>query len=132
MCPRHYGICTSQEYVDWRDGNIETARDGFDGRRMVPDQFIWLVKKGDIIIPGKSIASTYDIQCKFARRHRESGEEVQMIVAATALEKPPSNLSNLPRSTEYLSVLTFHPPAISILERHCSPCGLRVADPTFL
>jgi len=94
-CPRHYGICTSQEYANWRDGNMRTIADGFDGRRMVPEQLIWLIHKGDIIIPGKLIDSTFDIQCKFTRRHRELGEIVQMIVAATAMERAPSNLSRL-------------------------------------
>ncbi|KAI9868848.1 MAG: hypothetical protein M1813_004699 [Trichoglossum hirsutum] len=98
-CPRHYGICTSQVYAGWRDCNARTFRDGFDGRQMVPEQLIWLVQRRNIILPNKPIESTFDIQCKFARLG--SGESVQMIVAATAMEKPPSNLSDLPRGPEY-------------------------------
>ncbi|KAI9769806.1 MAG: hypothetical protein M1840_003800 [Geoglossum simile] len=109
-CPRHYGICTSQEYAGWRDGNMRTITDGFDGRRMVPEQFIWLVQKGDIIIPNKPIETTFDIQCKFTNRHRELGESVQMGIAATALEKPPLNLSSLRTGTEIPSTLSAYIP----------------------
>ncbi|KAH0537284.1 hypothetical protein FGG08_005909 [Glutinoglossum americanum] len=96
-CPRHYGICISQVYADWMHNGETTVIDSFNRRQVVPKQLIWLVRRGDVILPGRPIVSTFSTDCKFTRRHLELGESVRMTVVATAIENPPSNLSDLPR-----------------------------------
>ncbi|KAI9777865.1 MAG: hypothetical protein M1839_008542 [Geoglossum umbratile] len=102
-CPRHYGVCVSQIYADWAHDSARVVIDEFHGRQVVRDQLIWLVQRGDVILPDKPVVSTFSIGYRFTPRHLELGESVRMVIVATALERPPSNLSDLPRGKEYLT-----------------------------
>jgi hypothetical protein len=101
-CPRHYGICASQMYADWRHSREEAVKDRFHGRQVVPDQLIWIIRKGDVILPGEPIASTISVECRFTSRHLDSGENMRVTFVTSTSENPPSNMSSLPRGTAYL------------------------------
>ncbi|KAI9786203.1 MAG: hypothetical protein M1839_007613 [Geoglossum umbratile] len=124
-CPRHYGICLSQIYADWRHDGAEAVADWFHGRQVVPRQLIWLVQRGDVILPDGPIVSTYSIDWKFTPKHLESGQSVQMTVAATALEIAPTNMSSLPRDQNEVVHLDIRLDTIprSAIQRQNSPRG---------
>ena len=106
-CPRHYGICVSQIYTAWGHNSGQVVTDRFHGRQVVPDQLIWLVRKGDVILPDEPIVSTIDVGCRFASRHLDSSVTKRITFVASRIENPPSTLSNLPRGTAYLPYFTL-------------------------
>ena len=101
-CPRHYGLCVSQKHADWKHDSDNTVTDKYHGRQIIPDQLVWLIRKGDVILPDKPIVSTFVITCKFTKEALKTGGTVRITFVATDEEPPPSNLSKLPRGTVYL------------------------------
>lgn len=130
-CPRHYGMCVSEAYADWRHDSDRTVTDRFLGRQVVPDQLIWLIRKGDVILPDEPIVSTFAITYIFTRRALEAGDSVRTIFVATDMVTPPSSLSELPRGTAYLF---FQPPQPihGLLCASCSSMVIFRASPWFL
>lgn len=102
-CPRHYGICASQIYADWKHDSRHAVEDRFHGRQVVPEQLIWLVRQGDVILPDEPIVSIFDVECRFASLE----QSIRIIFVASAIEDPPSDLGNLPRGTAYLPYFTL-------------------------
>jgi hypothetical protein len=96
-CPRHYGICVSHRYEEWRHDSEEAIMDDFHGGRTVRDQLFWPVKQGDLILPNKPIVATMGVLCKFTQRQVTHGSSIRVIFAATDILNAPSNLANLPR-----------------------------------
>ena len=106
-CPRHYGICVSQMYAGWKHNSEKAVADRFHGRQVVPEQLMWLVRKGDVILSDEPIVSTLIVDCRFTSKHLESKGSMGIIFVTSTNENPPSDLSNLPRGTVYLPYFTL-------------------------
>jgi hypothetical protein len=106
-CPRHYGISVSQIYADWRHNSERTVTDRFHGKQVAPEQLVWLVRKGDVILPDRPILSTFSVECRFTSKQRESGQNLRITFAASAIDNPPPSLFDLPRGTAYLPCFTL-------------------------
>jgi hypothetical protein len=106
-CPRHYGICVSQIYADWSHSSEHTVTDHFHGRQVVPNQLAWLIRKGDVILPGGPIVSTFGVECRFTSSQLDLGEDMRIIFVASAADNPPSSLSTLQRGKAYLPYFTL-------------------------
>jgi hypothetical protein len=103
-CPRHYGISVAQEYKNWQHGDQELVQDAFHGRHMAKDPLIWMVRKGDLILPDAPIVNRFTINCKFtAAAHALANKTVDIRFVASALDDLPSRLSQLSRGTEMSS-----------------------------
>lgn len=99
-CPRHYGICVAQEYKDWQHQEQEEISDLFHGRRMARDPLIWMVGKGDLILPDEPIVNQFTINCKFtASAHRAPDKTVGIKFVASNQDDLPSRLSQLRRDS---------------------------------
>lgn len=96
LCPRHYGICVSQIYADWMHNNGQAVIDRFQ-RHVVPQQLIWLIRKGDVILPDEPIVSTLSAECRFTSRDIDSGQSMRIAFVTSTAHNPPSNMSNLSR-----------------------------------
>ena len=100
QCPRHYGISVAEHYSE------QTVRDRFDGNQMVPLQLIWLVRKGDVILPSSPIESKFGIKCRFTAKLLDKKGVIRVSFVATVMDNPPSTLSDLPRGMAHL--LSFY------------------------
>lgn len=114
LCPRHYGVCVSQIYADWVHNNEQAVTDKFR-RQIVPQQLIWLIRKGDVILPDEPLVSTLSVECRFTSRDIDSNGDMRIIFVSSTANNPPSDISNLPRgmvfllySTPYSQFLGFY------------------------
>lgn len=92
-CPRHYGICVSQIYAELTDVDRSSRR------QVVTKQLVWLVRRGDVILPGEPIKSKFDLECRFTSKHLKLGKSMRITFVASGIDNPPSSLAELPRST---------------------------------
>lgn len=90
-CPRHYGICVSQIYAELTD--VER----FSRRQIVTEQLVWLVRRGDLILPDECVLSRFDLECRFTSKHLNLGKSMRIIFVASTIDNPPSRLAKLPR-----------------------------------
>lgn len=88
-CPRHYGICVSQIYAELTDVDRPSRRP------VVTEQLVWLVRRGDLILPDEPIVSRLDLECRFTSKHLNLGESMRIIFVASAIDNPPSTLAEL-------------------------------------
>lgn len=106
-CPRHYGISLSSTYEEWQHLGEQVVKDTFDGRVKVKDRMVWLVKKGDAILPPpyEPITQSYAIRWYFTQADYEAGKKVRVTFAATTYDDPPSSMAGLPRGMLPISSL---------------------------
>jgi hypothetical protein len=97
----------SQIYADWRHTGETTVRDKFHGRAVVPQQLIWLVRKGDVILPDTPLKTSFTVNCRFTQANIDGGESARVVFVATALEEPPTNFSDLPKGEEISSTVVL-------------------------
>jgi len=96
-CPRHYGIAASEPWSRWRHRERESLRaDNVHGRRVAAGQITWLVRKGDVILPGKPIEVRQRVTCSFRNSAAGCGSVAKITFCATALNEAPSSLTRLP------------------------------------
>lgn len=62
---RHYGVSTSQPFSSFRHSEEDAYSDPFDGEKKAGKQMSWLIRKGDLLLPGQSKTGTLDICRKF-------------------------------------------------------------------
>ena len=103
-CPRHYGICVNQHYKDWKHTGEIAVRDALDGEMRVHGKLFWLIRKGDLISPGRPIAPTSEFQYQVTRQDFDLGKTMHMIFVATAAKDAPSSMSELPRGMYIFSI----------------------------
>lgn len=96
-CPRSYGICISQLYAGWMHDPDQAVKNRFHAKQIVHQQLNWLVRKGDVILSDRPIQSNFGVETRFTFKHLNSRVKLRIIFAATAIDDPPCNLSNLPR-----------------------------------
>jgi hypothetical protein len=106
-CPRSYGICTSQLYAGWMHNPDQAVEDRFNLKQIVHRQFNWLVRKGDVILSDRPLQSNFDVETRFTSKHLNSRVNMRIIFAATAIDDPPCNLSDLPRGKSSFSLTTI-------------------------
>jgi hypothetical protein len=94
---RHYGICVSEIFADYKHGGGEAVKDDYHGRKVVPDQLIWLVRKGDLVPPDEPLMRKFGINCKFSYQQISSNERVRLMFVSTALDEAPSTLREMPK-----------------------------------
>jgi hypothetical protein len=90
ICPRHYGVCVSERFTQHLHLDEETVVDRLQGYVMVTEQFVWLVRKGDLIPSDEPITATYDVYCVFESRDITSKRVVRISFVASAADEPPS------------------------------------------
>lgn len=95
-CPRHYGICVSQIYAELTDVDRSSRR------QVVTEQLVWLVRRGDLILPDEPVVSRFDLECRFTSKHLDLGKSMRIIFVASAIDNPPSRLTELPKCTATL------------------------------
>jgi hypothetical protein len=110
-CPRNYGLCVSETYAEYKHRSNETVKDEMHGRRVVPEQLIWIVRKGDLILPDQPLRRTFGLSCKFTSSQITSNERVRLTFVGTDIDDPPATLKSLPLST-------LLEPTLSILDSH--------------
>lgn len=96
-CPRHYGICVSHKYEEWKNLGEATVKDTFHGQRMVPDQLFWLIRQGDAILPFDPITTQFGVRCKFTKQQYDLGSSVRITFVASSILEPPSTMGNFSR-----------------------------------
>jgi hypothetical protein len=101
-CPRHYGLCVSESYAEYKHSGHEAVKDQFHGRKIVPEQLIWIVKKGDLILPDEPLKRKFGLSCKFSYSQISNNEKVRLTFVGTESQEPPSRLRVLPKG-EYCS-----------------------------
>ena len=104
--PRHYGVCLSQIFAEWKHTDAVTTQDKYHGSSVVMDRLIWLVRKGSLILPDEPISATCKISCRITPRNLDLGEKVRIIFVASAEPNAPSMLSELPRGTLLFSYMS--------------------------
>lgn len=88
-CPRHYGICVSQIYDELTDVDRSSRR------QVVTEQLVWLVRRGDLILPDEPIRSRLDLECRFTPKHLNLGKVMRILFVASAMDNPPSTVAEL-------------------------------------
>jgi hypothetical protein len=121
-CPRHYAICVNELYAGWRHKEEQAVTDHVLGKQIVPQQLIWLIRKGDVILPDAPIVSSYVVENRFTSKQRDSRVSLRITFAASAIENPPSNLSDLRRGT----ARPFYIFLQSALRSLCALCPITV------
>jgi len=105
-CPRHYGIAGSEVWSPSRHaGRDAPFTDSVHGKRMVGDQIAWLVRKGDVILPGRPVEITQTVSCAFQGDHMGCGSTASVTFCATTMDEAPSSLRQLPAASNEVSVL---------------------------
>jgi hypothetical protein len=102
LAPRHYGINVSEAFAGYKHNHSEAVIDEFHGRPVVQDQLIWLIRKGDLILPDEPLRRKFAISCKFSFQEVSMNKTVRMTFAASNMDEPPSSLSRLPKSKQNL------------------------------
>lgn len=97
-CPRHYGICVSHKYEEWKNLGEATVKDAFHGQRMVPDQLFWLIRQGDAILPFDPIITQFGVRCKFTKQQYDLGSSVRITFVASSILEPPSTMGSFSRA----------------------------------
>lgn len=98
-CPRHYGIAASEVWSQWRHGGKgqkSPVKDQVHGHRMAVGQITWLVRKGDVILPDKSIKMTQPVTCAFKDDYLGSSSTARITFCATTMTEAPTTLHQLP------------------------------------
>ena len=94
-CPRHYGIAASEHRNRWRHKGSQRNGIVFGGR-IAARQITWLVRKGDVILPGKPIEMRQRVRCSFPNSAIGCESVAKITFCATALKKAPKSLAKLP------------------------------------
>lgn len=77
------------------------------------EQLVWLVRKGDLILPDEPIVSRFDLEGNFTSKHLISGKSMRIVFVASAIDNPPSTLAELPRG---MALHFFSPILLSTIE----------------
>lgn len=95
ICPRHYGICLSEPYQEWRhlQSNVTTNR--FNNREVVQDQIVWLVKQGDVILSSFLTKKSINFQGYVTNADYRRGVSLRLAFVATAAPEAPSSMTEL-------------------------------------
>ncbi|KAF1808248.1 hypothetical protein P152DRAFT_485607 [Eremomyces bilateralis CBS 781.70] len=114
FCPRHYGICLSEFYEDWRPEHDDgkAVNDRFHLRKLIPGQIIWAAKRGDVIIPGSPIKSSIPIEGHTSKNQHKKGYELSVTFVATTLPEAPANISELKNGNHEIKNLVVNMGAI--------------------
>ncbi|KAM6530471.1 hypothetical protein FALCPG4_008599 [Fusarium falciforme] len=107
-CPRHYGIAASEVWSQWRHGGKgqkSPVKDQVHGHRMAVGQITWLIRKGDVILPDKSIKMTQPVTCAFKDDYSGSSSTARITFCATTMTEAPTTLHQLPEASNELPVL---------------------------
>jgi hypothetical protein len=95
LCPRHYGICSTTQYEEWKHDGMTTNKDKFNGGIVVRDAMSWLIKQGDAILPDQPIRKHLKVLIKFTKPQVDQGSNFRIAFAATKTVNPPSNFAQL-------------------------------------
>lgn len=76
---------------------------------MAADQLVWIVNKGDAILPDKPLIQNMDIKLKFSQ-NLQPRDKLRVTFVATALDPPPTHISKLPRG------MCAHPDTLKAVE----------------
>jgi hypothetical protein len=129
-CLRHYGICVTHRYEEWRHDAAEVTQDTYRGVRVVRDQLLWLVKQGDAILPAQPIYKTIQIEADFTQQQLDQGSTISLVFAATNVPIPPSNLRDLPRGQSL--IFQSHVPLSTIAFTSSKAISCRVTISTLI
>jgi hypothetical protein len=97
LCPRHYGICLTRDYKEWRDKDQHVVRHRFTNEAIVQGQIIWLVRRGDVILPETPIKVERPFHFSISKSEYKSKTLLKVLkttFVASSLEEAPSNLSD--------------------------------------
>lgn len=94
-CPRHYGICVSQRHARWRQNYAPRFIDVCTGEELATHQIVWLVRKGDVKLPGECIEVSTAVTFKFSPTDVKRGEDRHLLFVATSRNCPPSSMAEL-------------------------------------
>jgi len=97
LCLRHYGICLTRGYKEWRDGDQDIVKHRFTNQAVVEAQIIWLVRRGDVILPDIPIKVERPFHFSITKGQYKSKIIRTVTFVASPLHEVPSNLSNLSR-----------------------------------
>jgi hypothetical protein len=95
MSPQHYGITVSEAFANHKHHPDDAIKDEYHGRKVVPNQLIWLVRRGDLLLPDEPLVRKFGITCKFSYQQVARKEKVRLTFVGTHLEDPPNSLSQL-------------------------------------
>lgn len=88
-CRRHYGICVSQISAELTDV------DRLSRSQVVTEQLVWLVRKGDLVLPDEPTVSRIDLECRFTSKHLTLGTSMRLKFVASAMDNPPLTLAEI-------------------------------------
>ena len=94
LCPRHYGICLTRGYKEWRDEGQDIVRHRFTHEAIVESQIIWLVHRGDVILPDTPIKVERSFHFSISKGQYKSRAFRTTTFVASSLEEAPSSLSD--------------------------------------
>ncbi|KAF2866044.1 hypothetical protein BDV95DRAFT_584773 [Massariosphaeria phaeospora] len=85
--PRYYGVCMSEIYQDWKDGGADQlATDWYNGKQIVPDAITWLVRQGDVVLPGTNLERDFAVDCKFTSDMYKNGSSARITFVAARVD----------------------------------------------
>lgn len=97
LCPRHYGICLTRGYKEWRDDGQDIVKHRFTKEAVVEGQVIWLVRRGDVILPETPIKVERPFHFSISKSQYKSRVLRTTTFVASPLDEVPSNLSDISR-----------------------------------
>lgn len=112
ICPRHYGVCLSESYEEWRHLENAVHRDRLNDREIVRDQIVWLVKRGDVILPDSPIKKSINLQGHVTKTEHRRGMSIKVTFVATAAPEAPPNMAELKNGEREIADLLVNLDAI--------------------
>ncbi|KAF2737635.1 actin-like ATPase domain-containing protein [Polyplosphaeria fusca] len=106
QAPRNYGICLSHVYQEWSSlSPDEVVVDSFDGRHMVRDTMTWLIRQGDLILPGQPLKKVSSVELRFTGNEHATGRGVIIpFVAArdgaNERQEAPTKMSEISKNSD--------------------------------
>lgn len=67
--------------------------------QLVTGRLVWLIRRGDLILPDEPIVSRFDLECNLTSKYLKLGKSTRIIFVASAIDNPPSTLAELPQGT---------------------------------
>jgi hypothetical protein len=97
LCPRHYGVCLDEIFRGWNpDHNpAQVQRNQLTQRDLVRGQIMWMVKRGDVVLPNSPIKSSIKFESHVSRDQHARGVRSRVTFVATSLPDAPTNISEL-------------------------------------
>jgi hypothetical protein len=94
--PKHYGFSISESYADYKHVGAPTMKNKVTGQRVASNQLSWIIRKGDLILPGQPLRQTFVMNCTFETSKVQGNESVRLTFVGANMDEPPATLQGLP------------------------------------